>query len=80
MRQRMTRYFFDVTEQTGVRYDYSGRTLPSLDHARELAELIAIDLGCRESEKVPGTFVLVRDAGGQQLITVEVQPLTSLTA
>jgi hypothetical protein len=77
MRQRMTRYFFDVTEQTGVRYDYSGRTLPSLDHARELAELIAIDLGCRE---VPGTSVLVRDATGQQLITVDVQPLTSLTA
>jgi len=76
----MTRYFFDVTEQTGVRYDYSGRTLPSLDDAREFAELIAIDLGCRESEKAPGTFVLVRDAAGQQLITVEVQAFTSLVA
>jgi len=38
------------------------------------------DLGCRESEKVPGTFVLVRDAAGQQLITVEVQAITSLVA
>jgi hypothetical protein len=76
----VTKYFFDVTEQATVRYDYSGRFLPSLDKARELAELIAMDLGCRESEKVPGTFVLVHDAIGQQLFTIEVQPLTCLAA
>jgi hypothetical protein len=76
----MTRYFFDVTEPTTVRYDYSGRNLSSLDQARELAELIAMDIGCREGEQIPGTVVQVRDAVGQHLLAVAVQPLTAIAA
>src|SRR3954453_336771 len=76
----VTKYFFDVTEQATVQYDYTGRTLASLDYARELAELIAMDLGCREASAVPGSEVQVRDVRGQQLFAVAVQGLTSLAA
>jgi hypothetical protein len=76
----MTRYFFDVTAETSVQYDYSGRPLPSLDHARELAELIAIDMGCRQGDELLGTEIEVRDATGLKLFTVAVQATATLAA
>lgn len=76
----MTRFFFDITDPTSVQYDYSGRHLPSIDHARELAELIAIDIGCCEGKEMPAKVVHVRDAVGQQLFAIAVQPITALAA
>ena len=76
----MTRFFFDVTNKTAVQYDYSGRHLPSVEQARELAELIAMDIGCCESEEMPATVVHVRNAVGKQLFAIAVQPITALAA
>jgi hypothetical protein len=40
----MNRYFFDVAAKTYVQYDYKGRDFERPDQARELAELIALDV------------------------------------
>jgi hypothetical protein len=75
----MTRYFFDVAAPTGVHYDYSGRFLRSLDEARELAELIVMDVGC--SADLPrGTEVQVRDQAGLKLFWLPVLPAEVMAA
>ena len=42
----MTRYFFDIKCGESIEFDYKGRVLPSLEHAKQMAELIAMDVGC----------------------------------
>ena len=44
----MKRFFFDVSFNTHVQYDYQGRDFAQAEQARELAELIALDLECRD--------------------------------
>jgi uncharacterized protein DUF6894 len=76
----MTRFFFDVKGSTSVEHDYQGRHLPSLVHAQQMAELIAMDIGCT---RVDGSFpmeVQIRDAAGLLLVSVAVQPIDALAA
>ena len=68
----MTRFFFDVSYKTHVHYDYQGRDFAQLEQARELAELIALDLECSESD-TPGTEVQVRNIGGTCLFSVPIR-------
>lgn len=75
----MQRYFFDVKTDTHVQYDYCGKTLGSLDQARQLAELIAMDVGCTWLEST-AREVQTRDAAGKHLFSVPVKPVDTLAA
>lgn len=68
----MTRYFFDVLTHAAVRYDYSGRVLAEPEQAHELAQLIALDLGCQNGDDARDREVQVRDASGGRLFSVAV--------
>ena len=46
-----------------MRYDYKGRDFERLDQVRELAELIALDIQCTESEDLDLVEVQVRNVG-----------------
>ena len=50
----MKRFFFDVSFKTHVLYDYQGRDFAAAEQARELAELIALDLECSDDQRLPG--------------------------
>jgi hypothetical protein len=76
----MTRYFFDVKSRISVQYDYEGRYLHSLTQAQELAELIAMDLGC---SRIDGSFpmeVQIKVASGLLLASVPVLQMDALAA
>jgi len=69
----MTRYFFDLVSQQGCQHDIRGRDLPTLEEARRLAELIAIDLATGPEEQWVGWSVAVHGADGQAFFTVPIQ-------
>ena len=76
----MTRYFFDVKAKSGLDHDYRGRCLPSFEHAQQMAELIAMDLGCT---RIDGSFcmeVQIRTADGTLLSSVPVKLMDALAA
>jgi hypothetical protein len=76
----MTRYFFDVKCIESMEYDYRGRVLPSLEHAQQMAELIAMDLGCTRPDVSSNTEVQIRGARWTLLATVPVSAIESLAA
>jgi hypothetical protein len=76
----MTRYFFDVTAKTSIEHDYVGRYLPSFDHAQQMAELIAMDLGCTRVDGSFGIEVQIRTAAGALLSSVPVKLMDALAA
>jgi hypothetical protein len=65
----MQRFFFDVAEHTHVQYDFRGRMFTTEEQAREMAALIALDLGCTK-EPGPGAEVQVRNVSGFLLFSV----------
>jgi hypothetical protein len=69
----MIRFFFDVKADGVVEHDYNGRFLPSLDHAQQMAELIAVDLSFERRNTVGPPEVQIRDAQGCLLCSVPVQ-------
>ncbi|MGA8615483.1 MAG: hypothetical protein WB760_28150 [Xanthobacteraceae bacterium] len=75
----MTRYFFDLVGEQRCQHDFRGRDLPTLEDARRLAELIAVDLATGPEYQWTGWSVAVRDADGRELFTVPIQVL-ALTA
>ena len=75
----MKRFFFDVSYQTYVHYDYQGRDFAQPEQARELAELIALDLECSDCE-IPGTEVQVRNVGGTCLFSVPIRKPEAIAA
>jgi hypothetical protein len=75
----MKRFFFDVSYKTHVQYDYQGRDFAQPEQARELAELIALDLECSESD-VPGSEVQVRNIGGTCLFSVPIRQAEPIAA
>jgi hypothetical protein len=75
----MKRFFFDVSYKTHVQYDYQGRDFAQPEQARELAELIALDLECSESD-TPGSEVQVRNVGGTFLFSVPIRQADSIAA
>jgi hypothetical protein len=76
----MTRYFFDVRAKTATEFDYHGRFLPTLDHAQQMAELIAMDLGCTRVDGSFGMEVQIRTAAGMLLCSVPVNQMDALAA
>ena len=66
----MKKYFFDRVGNDRAEYDYRGRDLPSLDAAKNLAELIAIDLEIGEEGTWSSWAVSVRDAVGKQFLSI----------
>jgi hypothetical protein len=68
----MNRYFFDVACRMRVHYDYQGRDLERPDQARDIAELIAIDIECTDNSGAAGMEVQVRNAVGQKLFVIPV--------
>ena len=75
----MKRFFFDVSYKTYVHYDYQGRDFALPEQARELAELIALDLECSESD-TPGSEVQVRNIGGTCLFSVPIRQSEPIAA
>jgi hypothetical protein len=69
----MKRYFFDLAIKSYVQYDFQGRDLEQPDQAREMAELIALDIECTEGEEMGGAEVQVRNIGGQKLFSVPIR-------
>jgi hypothetical protein len=76
----MTKYFFDLITPKAVHYDYGGQRFDSVERAREQAVLIAMDLGCSQTESSPSFQVQVRDVVGQLLFAVPVPSAESLAA
>lgn len=70
----MTRYFFDVKTGGLVEHDYNGRHFPSFEHAQQMAELIAMDLGFAQDGPC-NMEVQIRTAAGALLSSVPVKPM-----
>jgi hypothetical protein len=75
----MKRFFFDVSFKTHVRYDYQGRDFAAAEQARELAELIALDLECSD-DRDSGSEVQVRNIGGTCLFSIPVRQAEPIAA
>jgi hypothetical protein len=69
----MQRYFFDVATQTYVEYDFRGRDFERPEQARQLAEMIALDIECIDADEVIGREVQVRDISGRRLFSVPIR-------
>ena len=76
----MQRYFFDVAARTYVQYDYHGREIHKPEQARELAELIALDIECTDGDDLVGAEIQVRNVSGQQLYSVPIRELKPTAA
>jgi hypothetical protein len=76
----MRRYFFDVRAGTRIEYDYRGREFDHLDKAKEMAELIALDIGCSDSESTSFDEVQVRNVAGRRLFSLPMPPLDTIAA
>jgi hypothetical protein len=76
----MTRFFFDVKCSNLIEHDYSGRNLPNFDEAQQMAELIAMDLGCTRVDGSSPMEVQIRDAKGCLLASVAVQLVDAIAA
>jgi len=69
----MKRYFFDVAAKSSVQYDYRGREFEDLEHVREVAELIALDIVClAEDDQDAALEVQVRNIEGNKLFSIPV--------
>jgi hypothetical protein len=75
----MKRFFFDVSFKTHVRYDYQGRDFAGAEQARELAELIALDLGCSDNNDL-ASEVQVRNIVGTCLFSIPVRQAEPIAA
>lgn len=69
----MQRYFFDVSSSSHIQYDYTGRDFSNADQAKQLAELIALDVECTEGDELTATEVQVRDIRGHHLFSVPIR-------
>ena len=69
----MQRYFFDLAARSHVHYDYRGREFSKAEHARDLAELIALDIEYTNGDGFDGAEVQVRSVSGQHLFSVAIR-------
>jgi hypothetical protein len=69
----MKRFFFDVAAQSQLQRDYQGRQFEKPEQARELAELIALDLECSDDGRWAGAEVQVHTDCGARLFSVPVR-------
>ena len=68
----MTTYFFDRVGKDRSEYDYRGHAFQTPEKARQMAELIAIDLSIEPDAPWFGWSVYVRDVRGTKLFSVPV--------
>ena len=64
--------FFDVVSPKCCSYDYHGHKLSKPEDAADVAETIAMDLGCSETNDWIGSQVQVRTAAGEMLFSIPV--------
>jgi hypothetical protein len=76
----MKRYFFDRINREQAEYDFHGRMLSTPEAARQLAEVIALDLELMDEGGWSGWAINVRTALGQQLFSVPVPAPTTMAA
>lgn len=76
----MMQYFFDLKTDSSVEHDYRGQYLPSLEEAKQMAELIAMDFSCRPPDGACPVEVQIRDAKCRLLLSVPVMPMNALAA
>jgi hypothetical protein len=69
----MTRYFFDVANESYVQYDFRGREFEKPEQAHELAELIALDVECTDGDDVARGEVQVRNVSGVRLFSIPIR-------
>ena len=68
----MGKYLFDRVGRSRSEYDYKGRACSTPETAREMAELIALDLSIEPEGHWLGWTVEVRDALGQMFFSIPV--------
>lgn len=68
----MTRFFFDVVRTTSRTYDFHGQYFKTLAEAREMAEIVCFDLACSDKDDCGEGNIVVRDAGGAELLSLPV--------
>ena len=68
----MTTYFFDRVGKSRSEYDYKGRAFQTPEKARQLAELIALDLGIEPDGSWNGWRVDVLDVRGKRFFSIPV--------
>jgi len=76
----MNRYFFDRVSDGRAEYDYRGRELSTPEAARQLAEIIALDLELMDEGGWSGWAINVRTAIGQQLFSVPIPAASAMAA
>jgi hypothetical protein len=76
----MKRFFFDVSQNSRIQYDFQGRDFAQLEQAQELAELIALDLECSDDGEWAGSEVQVRNIGGTCLFSVPIRAIEAVAA
>jgi len=69
----MSKYFFDRVSQGRAEYDYHGRAFPTPENARELAELIALDLEIETDGRWSGWSIDVRNTYGERFFMIPVR-------
>lgn len=66
------RLFFDVLNEQSRSYDFHGLDFSEPEDAAKMADLIAADFGCSETDDWLGSQVCVRDAAGKTLFSVPI--------
>ena len=76
----MTRLFFDLVGPADRSIDFHGRYFRDPKDAHEHAQLISLDLNCKDFEKWQDAEVQVRDAAGSRLFSVPIIEVAELRA
>jgi hypothetical protein len=76
----MKRYFFDVNFQSHIEYDFAGQCFPSAEEAREMAEMIALDVACADKGNGNGVEVQVRTVVGYRIFSIPVRKREAVAA
>jgi Domain of unknown function (DUF6894) len=69
----MKRYFFDLVCGERSQYDYRGIVYPDQETARQLAELMALDLGIQPDSAWSGWSVDVYNVHGERCFSIPVK-------
>ena len=70
----MTRFFYDIANETSRTYDYHGRFFSTADEAFEMAEIVAYDLACSEKDNWAGFEIQVRNVANEILFSFPIEP------
>ena len=76
----MTRLFFDLVGPADRSIDFHGRYFRDPKDAHEHAQLLSLDLSCRDLEKWQDAEVQVWDAAGSRLFSVPIIEVAELSA